>query len=195
MRFNRQRKGRVSRLAASSRFNGMQLLTQKVALEHAHQASLPGWDENGQGPKPFLKWAGGKSRLVPILRKCVPRNFGRYFEPFLGGGALFFNLLPASAVLGDSNCELIHCFKTVRDRPNEVTEHLRTLSVGEEEYYRIRGINPETLSSTARAARFIYLNKTCFNGLYRVNKKGLFNTPFGKYKKVVLADAEKLAFR
>lgn len=170
----------------------MQLLTRKVAVEYGRQSSLPGWEQHCQGPKPFLKWAGGKSRLVPILRKCVPRNFGRYFEPFLGGGALFFNLLPASAVLGDSNCELIHCFQTVRDRPDDVIEYLRTLTVSREEYYRIRDINPETLSGAARAARFIYLNKTCFNGLYRVNKRGRFNTPFGQYSKVVLADSESL---
>ncbi|TAM82171.1 MAG: DNA adenine methylase [Acidobacteria bacterium] len=170
----------------------MQLLTQNVAVEPTRQATLPGCVGRIQGPRPFLKWAGGKSRLVPVLRKCVPRNFGRYFEPFLGGGALFFNLLPARAVLGDSNYDLIHCFKTVRDRPDEVLEYLRSLTVGEEEFYRIRGVDPGTLSDGARAARFIYLNKTCFNGLYRVNKKGLFNTPFGQYKKVVLADSESL---
>lgn len=109
------------------------------------------------------------------------RNFGCYFEPFLGGGALFFDLCPARAVLGDSNFELIHCFKIVRDKPGELIEHLTTLTIGKDEYYRIRSVNPETLSDIARAARFIYLNKTCFNGLYRVNKKGLFNTPFGQY--------------
>ena len=122
----------------------------------------------------------------------MPRTFGRYFEPFLGGGALFFDLLPARAVLGDSNQELISCFETVRDKPGELIEHLGTLRVSKEEYYRTRSINPKTLSDVARAARFIYLNKTCFNGLYRVNKNGVFNTPFGLHKRVSLADSKNL---
>jgi DNA adenine methylase len=170
----------------------MEPLTKRLALEPAHQATLFGGEKHRRGPKPFLKWAGGKSRLVPILRQCVPENYGRYFEPFLGGGALFFDLLPANAVLADSNYELVHCYKTVRNWPGEVIECLSTLTVNSSEYYRIRATNPETLTDVARAARFIYLNKTCFNGLFRVNKQGLFNTPFGQYKTVALADSKNL---
>jgi len=151
-----------------------------------HQTYLFSWRQGGLKPKPFIKWAGGKSHLLPVLRRCVPKNFGRYFEPFLGGGALFFNLCPTSAVLSDSNHELIHCYKIVRDRPQEAIERLSKLRIGEEEFYKTRATRPETLSDVARAARFIYLNKTCFNGLYRVNKKGLFNAPFGRIKLAVM---------
>ena len=146
----------------------------------------------GPRPKPFLKWAGGKSRLLPCLRQCVPATFNRYFEPFLGGGAFFFDLCPEAAVLSDSNADLIYCYQTVRDRPQEVLEHLRLMTVNEDEYYRLRAIEPKSLPDVQRAGRFIYLNKTCFNGLYRVNKKGLFNTPFGRYMTVGLADSMNL---
>lgn len=159
----------------------------------ANQPPLFERQENSVTPRPLLKWAGGKTHLLPILRRCVPVRFGRYFEPFLGGGALFFDLRPQDAVLSDSNYELIHCYRTVRDRPEEVVEHLRGLMVSQEEFYRMRAVRPETLPEAARAARFIYLNKTCFNGLYRVNKHGLFNTPFGHYKHLSLVDARNLA--
>jgi DNA adenine methylase len=170
----------------------MKSFAEQPALETYRQPNLLECRGNSHSPKPFIKWAGGKSRLIPVLRKCVPRTFGRYFEPFLGGGALFFDLLPKRAVLGDSNQELISCFETVRDKPGELIEHLDKLKVSKEEYYRIRGINPKTLSDVACAARFIYLNKTCFNGLYRVNKNGVFNTPFGLHKSVSLADGNNL---
>lgn len=88
------------------------------------QTYLFDWREDGSKPKPFIKWAGGKSHLLPVLRRCVPEKFGRYFEPFLGGGALFFNLCPPNALLSDSNEELIHCYKVVRDRPQNVIERL-----------------------------------------------------------------------
>jgi len=143
------------------------------------QTYLFNWREDDLRPKPFLKWAGGKSHLLPVLHRCVPKKFGRYFEPFLGGGALFFSLCPQNAVLSDSNDELIHCYKIVRGRPQEVIERLGKLTVSEEEFYKIRAMRSQMLSDVARAARFIYLNKTCFNGLYRVNKRGVFNTPFG----------------
>jgi DNA adenine methylase len=142
-----------------------------------HQTHLFNWREDDLRLKPFLKWAGGKSHLLPVLHRCVPKKFGCYFEPFLGGGALFFGLCPENAVLSDSNDELIHCYRIVRDRPEELVERLSKLKVSEEEFYKIRAMRSEVLSAVARAARFIYLNKTCFNGLYRVNKNGLFNTP------------------
>lgn len=170
----------------------MEQMSQAVAVARRHQIDLFEGEGYGPRPKPFLKWAGGKSYLLPILRKCLPATFGRYVEPFLGGGALFFGLCPQNAVLGDSNYDLIHCYQTVRDRPQELIEHLATLTVNKDEYYRIRAINPEALPDVARAGRFIYLNKTCFNGLYRVNRKGGFNTPFGGYAGVTLADSANL---
>lgn len=143
--------------------------------------------------RPFLKWAGGKTRLLPVLRSCLAgRSFRRYFEPFLGGGALFFDLAPGSAVLGDANHELVLCYEVVRDQPKKLISALMGREVTEREFYRIRALDPETLSPVDRAARFIYLNKTCFNGLYRVNKKGRFNTPYGKSSKVSLVDANNL---
>jgi len=132
--------------------------------------------------RPFLKWAGGKSRLLPILRQYLPKaGFHRYIEPFLGGGAFFFDTAPRVAILGDSNPELIKCYEAVRDIPGEVIRALQGMRVSESDFYEIRSQKPGGLPAAPRAARFIYLNKTCYNGLYRVNKKGEFNTTFGKY--------------
>jgi DNA adenine methylase len=110
----------------------------------------------------------------------------------LGGGAVFFDTGPQKAILGDSNPELIHCYKVVRDEPEQLLQQVLKLRSGENEFYRIRSLNPETLSSIERAARFIYLNKTCYNGLYRVNKKGIFNTPYGRHKNVKLVEPENI---
>lgn len=143
--------------------------------------------------KPFLKWAGGKTRLLPVLRIFLARHkFLRYYEPFLGGAALFFDIGPKTAVLNDRNPELIFCYEIVRDQPEELFRTLKRMPVNEKEFYRIRSVDPEGLPPVERAARFIYLNKTCFNGLYRVNKQGKFNTPYGGNDKVSLADQDNL---
>jgi len=143
--------------------------------------------------KPFLKWAGGKTRLLPVLRIFLARHkFHRYYEPFLGGAALFFDIGPKTAVLNDRNPELIFCYEIVRDYPTELFKTLKQMPVNEKEFYRIRSLDPESLAPIERAARFIYLNKTCYNGLYRVNKKGQFNTPFGSNDKASLADEDNL---
>lgn len=143
--------------------------------------------------KPFLKWAGGKTRLLSILRQRIPpQPFRRYFEPFVGGGAFFFDLAPDEAVLSDSNPELISCYEVVRDAADELIAELSHYRVNEEEFYRVRALQPSDLSPLERAARFIYLNKTCFNGVYRVNKNGQFNTPFGHYKYVSLVAEDNL---
>jgi DNA adenine methylase len=115
--------------------------------------------------KPFLKWAGGKTHLLPVLRQCVPKTFRWYFEPFLGGAALFFDLGHSPAVLSDSNEELVQCYEVVRDKPEELLRQLAEFRVTESEFYRVRAIRPETLPAVTRAARFIYLNRTCYNGL------------------------------
>lgn len=130
--------------------------------------------------KPFLKWAGGKTQLLPELTKYAPENFNKYIEPFIGGGSFFFNLNPDNAIISDSNEELIITYKAIKNSVEEVISSLRKFKHEEEFYYNIRALNPETLSNVDRAARLIYLNKTCFNGLYRVNKKGQFNVPYGK---------------
>lgn len=130
---------------------------------------------------PFLKWAGGKSRLLPYILKTFPRTYGRYYEPFLGGGAAFLALRPARASLSDTNAELINCWEVVRDHPRPLMRLLDEHVYEEDHYYKVRALRPETLDPVERAARLIYLNKTCYNGLYRVNSRGEFNVPMGRF--------------
>jgi len=139
---------------------------------------------------PFLKWAGGKTQLLPTLLNYVPTHFHTYIEPFLGGGALFFELQPVKAILADSNPELINCYTMVRDRVEDVIKVLSDYPYSEEFYYAIRAERPR--DPVMRAARMIYLNRTCYNGLYRVNKQGQFNVPFGRYTNPVICDPERL---
>jgi DNA adenine methylase len=139
--------------------------------------------------KPFLKWAGGKTRLLRSLRESLPpQSFHRYFEPFVGGGAFFFHLSPREAFLADSNPELINCYEIARNQPEELIDALSNFGISEPDFYRIRALEPKELSPVDRAARLIYLNKTCYNGLYRVNKQGQFNTPYGRHSNVTLVD-------
>lgn len=137
--------------------------------------------------KPFLRWVGGKSRVVAQIAAHLPQKFGCYHEPFLGSGALFFALQPERAMLSDSNQDLIHAFTAVRLYPNELLADLAELPNTREDYLAIRAWDPTPFLS--RASRFVYLNKTAFNGLYRVNRKGQFNVPYGKYLKPKIADA------
>jgi DNA adenine methylase len=133
------------------------------------------------GAEPFIKWAGGKRLLLPQILPLLPRlDAGhRYFEPFLGGGAIYFALGPARALLSDLNSELIEAFEAVRDEVDEVIRRMQRLKNNEDCYYAVRSSRPRTRPT--RAARFIYLNKTCFNGLFRVNLRGEFNVPFGRH--------------
>ena len=142
--------------------------------------------------KPILKWAGGKSQLWYEIEKHIPTNFNKYIEPFLGGGAIFFGLSPDKAVISDSNPDLINLYEVVRDNVYNLIDILNTYHNDEAFYYFMRSQDPESLSKLERAARMMYLNKTCFNGLYRVNKKGQFNVPFGKYKNPKICDEESL---
>lgn len=130
--------------------------------------------------KPFLKWAGGKTQLLSELHKYVPNNFNKYIEPFIGGGAMFFSLNPHESIIADSNEELVITYRQVKEAVEEIIQHLETFEHNEEFYYNLRSLDPNKLEHSYRAARLIYLNKTCFNGLYRVNKKGQFNVPYGK---------------
>ncbi|HEX2051058.1 MAG TPA: Dam family site-specific DNA-(adenine-N6)-methyltransferase [Actinomycetota bacterium] len=143
--------------------------------------------------EPFLKWAGGKRRLLDQLLPHFPdlKGSATYFEPFLGGAAVFFGLAPRRAVLSDVNPALIETFIAVRDNVDGVISHLRRLRHTRQEFYRVRASRPRTPES--RAARFIYLNKTCFNGLYRENLAGDFNVPFGRHSaRLVVCDAAQL---
>ncbi len=136
-------------------------------------------------PQPFLKWVGGKRQLMGALLKKLPQRFNRYHEPFLGGGALFFSTLPDNASLSDLNSNLIETYCVVRSDPEGLIESLSKHIYEKEYFYRMRSMDRDasfsSLTPLERASRFIYLNKTCFNGLYRVNQDGYFNVPFGKY--------------
>lgn len=142
--------------------------------------------------KPILKWAGGKTQMLDSILPRFPNSYGKYIEPFFGGGAVFFALQPENAVIADSNPELINLYRTVADDVDAVIAELKKFKNTEEMFYEVRSQDRGMLSSVEAAARTIYLNKTCFNGLYRVNKKGQFNVPFGKYKNPKILDEDNL---
>ncbi|MBN2156614.1 MAG: DNA adenine methylase [Candidatus Lokiarchaeota archaeon] len=144
-------------------------------------------------PRPFIKWVGGKRQLIPQLTQHFPKNFNKYIEPFVGGGAVFFYLLPQKAVLIDNNPELINAYQVIKHKVEELIESLKYHVNMKEYFYKIRSIDRDPvqfrdLDKVERASRTIYLNKTCYNGLYRVNKKNQFNTPFGRYKNPKICD-------
>ena len=147
-------------------------------------------------PKPFVKWVGGKSQLLSELVERVPDDFGRYYEPFAGGGALFFRLQPDRACLTDINPDLVNLYTVIRDQVEELIEDLGQHVYEKNYFYQVRGVDrtPEyaTWTNVQRASRFVYLNKTCYNGLYRVNSKGQFNAPFGRYTSPTILDANNL---
>lgn len=142
--------------------------------------------------KPIMKWAGGKTQMLKDILPQIPEYTGKYIEPFFGGGALFFALAPENAVIADSNPELINMYVQVANDVDGVINILHTYQNTEEMFYGVRALDWMDLSKTEAAARTIYLNRTCFNGLYRVNRKGQFNTPFGKYKNPTICDEELL---
>ncbi len=145
-----------------------------------------------QQTKPILKWAGGKHQLWKEIVRHIPHKYGKYIEPFFGGGAVFFGLLPDKAILSDSNPDLINFYTIVRDNVEDLIDSLKDYKNEEDFYYEVRSQNPSESTKLERAARTLYLNKTCFNGLYRVNKKGEFNVPFGRYKNPNFCDEESL---
>lgn len=142
--------------------------------------------------RPLLKWAGGKTQMIPNLIEAMPKSFNNYIEPFIGGGALFFHLSPKSAVIADSNPELINLYQQIAKDYKLVLKLLEKMPNDEEFFYKERAKRFENLNAIEAAARTIYLNRTCFNGLFRVNKSGGFNVPFGKYKDPKIADGQLL---
>lgn len=135
---------------------------------------------------PFLKWVGGKRQLMPAIKELIPKNYNNYYEPFIGGGAVLFDLQPKKAVINDFNKELINVYKTIKENPEKLISDLKTHKNKSDYFYDIRALDREenfkNLSTIKKASRVIYLNKTCYNGLYRVNNSGEFNSPFGRYK-------------
>ncbi len=151
-------------------------------------------------PRPFLKWAGGKSQLLAQYNELFPKTYRNYYEPFLGGGAVFFNLRPKRSFLSDINLEIINVYRCIRDQVEEIIKqiHHHYLHHNESYYYDVRARVEETAewfwvgNNVERAARILYLNKTCFNGLYRENSKGHFNVPIGRYKNPSIYDPDLL---
>ena len=150
-------------------------------------------------PKPFVKWVGGKRQLLAQFRlmnlyppeKFEPKS-GKYFEPFVGGGAVFFDLLPETAYLSDLNNELVVTYNVIKNDVENLIKSLKKHKLDKEYFLKIRAQNPEKLSDLNTASRFIFLNRTCFNGMYRVNSKGGFNVPFGKYTNPLICDENNL---
>jgi DNA adenine methylase len=157
-------------------------------------------------PQPYLKWVGGKRQLISQIHKYLPAMINKYIEPFLGGGSMLFYLLPNKAIISDINSELINCYKVINSDIGKLLEHLevhkqeyykRTIEERKKYYYQLRELDREeffdiNLTPIERASRTIFLNKTCFNGLYRVNSKGQFNSPFGYYKKPMIYEKNNL---
>ena len=144
--------------------------------------------------KPFVKWVGGKRSIIPDLLERIPQEYDNYYEPFVGGGALYFSLQPHKAFLSDINAHLVTTYQAIRD---EVDELVKLLKIHEEQHCReyyltMRQRLAKEKNFTYQASLFIYINKTCYNGLYRVNKSGGFNVPMGNYKNPMIADEENL---
>jgi DNA adenine methylase len=174
-------------------------LNQEIELETVLKPSI-------QRPTPFLKWAGGKSQLLPILERHLPSRFETYFEPFLGGGALFFHLVAKGrvtrAVISDFNKDLINCYVAIRDHLDMLLVQLKELQTHTRDkkfYYEVARPRFNSLAlptglegDPEKAALLFFLNKTCYNGLYRVNQKGAFNVPWGRYKNPRIHDENNL---
>ena len=150
-------------------------------------------------PKPFVKWAGGKRQLIPILSENLPQTMGTYFEPFLGGGALLFHILSERdgqiCRISDLNSDLVLTYITIRDKPDELIYSLKNHAKRYQKdsksyYYSIRESNPR--SAVEKTSRLLFLNRTCFNGLYRVNSKGKFNVPLGRYTNPNIVNEENI---
>jgi len=150
-------------------------------------------------PKPFVKWVGGKRQLLTqfrLMNLYPPEKFnpksGKYFEPFVGGGAVFFDLLPEKAFLSDLNNDLVVTYSVIKSNVEELIVSLKKHKIDKEYFLKLRAENPHKLPDIDIASRFIYLNRTCFNGMYRVNSKGGFNVPFGKYSNPLICDENNL---
>jgi DNA adenine methylase len=145
-------------------------------------------------PKPFVKWVGGKRQLLKQFseKELYPKKFNVYHEPFVGGGAVFFELTPAKSILSDLNSELVTTYKVIKKDVESLIKSLKRHKHSKEYFLKIRSKDVSKLSDIQIASRFIYLNRTAFNGMYRVNKQGIYNVPFGKYKNPLICDEDNL---
>ena len=146
--------------------------------------------------QPFTKWTGGKRQLLPVIKKLMPESYNHYYEPFIGGGALFFDLAPKKAVINDYNAELINCYQQIKENPNELIELLKVHKENnsKEYYLELRSVDRDDrinkMPDVQRAARILYMLRVDFNGLYRVNSKNQFNVQYGRYKNPKIVDEE-----
>lgn len=146
--------------------------------------------------QPFTKWTGGKRQLLPIIKSLMPDNYNNYFEPFIGGGALFFDLSPDKAVINDFNNELINCYQQIKEYPQKLIDLLaKHQENNSKEYYlELRSADRDNridkMTNVERAARIMYMLRVNFNGLYRVNSKNQFNVPYGRYKNPKIVDSD-----
>ncbi|HFI0384238.1 TPA: DNA adenine methylase [Streptococcus suis] len=146
--------------------------------------------------QPFTKWTGGKRQLLPVIKSLMPVNYNSYFEPFIGGGAVFFELIPKKAIINDFNSELINCYRQIKDNPQKLIELLtKHQENNSKEYYlELRAVDRDNrinkMTDVERAARIMYMLRVNFNGLYRVNSKNQFNVPYGRYKNPKIVDSE-----
>jgi len=162
-------------------------MTQEISLDELRQrANRP----HSAIPRPFLRWAGSKRYVLEHIVDVLPKHYNTYFEPFLGSAALFFLLQPSRAVLSDTAAELVATYRALRENVNTIINYLSPLKPRKRLYYQIR--DKRSAGRLKRAAEFIYLNKTCWNGLYRVNAKGEFNVPFGAPQSDFIADPQNL---
>lgn len=150
-------------------------------------------------PRPFVKWVGGKRQLLKQFKKMdlyppsqFDANKNTYFEPFVGGGAVFFDLLPKKAFLSDLNSDLVITYNVIKNNVDGLIKSLKKHEYEKDYFLKVRAKNPKNLSDIEIASRFIFLNRTCFNGMYRVNSKGEFNVPFGKYSNPLICDEDNL---
>lgn len=150
------------------------------------------------GARPFVKWVGGKRQLLKQFHELrlfpgkFNNNTNRYYEPFVGGGAVFFDLRPKNATISDLNSELITTYRVIRDDVDSLINSLKEHTYSKEHFLDIRAKDPMNMDPLDVASRFIYLNRTCFNGMYRVNSNGQFNVPFGRYKNPIICDEDNL---
>jgi len=163
-------------------------ITARRKKTHSHKVQF----KHNDLVQPFLKWAGGKRQLILKIRDYVPPKYNLYFEPFVGAGAVLFDLQPQAALINDANEDLVNCYRVIKEDPESLIAHTRQHRHTKEYFYRLRSLDREphfkTLTPVERASRIFFLNKTCYNGLFRVNSQGQFNVPFGKYSNPVIVD-------